>query len=69
MTLIVTLIVTGFIVIFFNVLAYWHRDKWLYVLAAFACLLFAFDLWSTSAPMSILMAFLGIYNFVKVVEG
>jgi len=61
-------IVAGCIMIFINILAYWHRDKWLYLLAGFACLLFSFSFWSTSAYLSILLACLGIYNFFKMAE-
>lgn len=54
--------------IFINVLAYWHRDKFLYLLAGFACLLFGFEFWGTSTYLSLLIGVLGIYNFFKMAE-
>lgn len=62
------LIVAGCIMIFINILAYWHRDRVLYLLAGFACLLFGFSYWGSSAYLSILVALLGIYNFFKMAE-
>lgn len=46
-------------------LAFWHRDRVLYILTGFAWLLFGFDFYRTSAYVSIILAMLGIYCFVK----
>ena len=56
------------VVVFLSVLAYWHRDKLLYLLAGAACLLFGFGFWSTATYLSILVVMLGMYNWIKLVE-
>jgi hypothetical protein len=49
-------------------LAFWHRDKWLYVIAGFSTLLQGFSLWTTDWKMSIFVALVGLYCFIKLGE-
>lgn len=50
-------------------LAYWHRDKYLYLVAGAGCLLFGLGFWGTATYLSLLVVVLGIYNFFKMAEG
>jgi hypothetical protein len=46
-------------------LAYWHRDRLLYILAGFGFLIFGFDYWTTNYWLSIIIVLAGIYSFMK----
>lgn len=48
-----------------SLLAFWHRDRLLYILTGFALLIFGFSFYRTSVYISIILALLGIYCFVK----
>lgn len=51
--------------ILLSILAFWHRDRLLYVLTGFAFLIFGFSFYRTSVYISIILAILGVYCFVK----
>lgn len=55
-------------VLFITVLAYWHRDRFLYVLSGLSLLAYGFPYYSTDLSMSIILVLLGIYNLYKVKE-
>lgn len=52
------------LVLFINILAYWHKERWLYVLAGFAFILYGFSYFSTNSYIGILLVLAGLYNFV-----
>ena len=47
------------------VIAYWHRDRWLYVLAGFGMLVYAISFMEESLALSSLIMVLSVYNFFK----
>lgn len=53
------------IVVLLVVLAFWHREPILYVMASFSFILYGFSLWTTSSYLSILLVVAGIALFVK----
>jgi len=53
------------IVALFTILAFWHRDRLLYIISGFAWIVFGFSFWTTSHYLSILLVLGGIYNFIK----
>jgi len=53
------------IVVLLVVLAFWHRQPILYVLAGFSFILYGFTLWTTSSYLSILLVVAGLALFVK----
>ena len=58
--------VIGFIlVLVFAGLAYWHRDRLLYIIAGLAFITYGFSYLSTSIYISILLVLLGAYSFLK----
>lgn len=46
-------------------LAFWHRDRLLYIIAGIAFVLSGFDYWSISHYLSILVVLAGMYMFFK----
>jgi len=46
-------------------LAYWHRDRLLYVVAGLGFLLIGVDYFDTNVYIGILLVVVGIYNFFK----
>ena len=53
------------VIIFLVILAFWHRDPIMYVLAGFSFILYGFTLWTTSWYLSILLVVAGMALFVK----
>jgi len=53
------------IIILMVVLAFWHRDPIMYVLAGFSFILYGFTLWTTSWYLSILLVVAGMGLFIK----
>lgn len=53
------------IILLLVILAFWHRDPIMYVLAGFSFILYGFSLWTTSGYLSILLVVAGIALFVK----
>jgi hypothetical protein len=53
-------------VLFITILAYWHRDKWLYILSGFILIIYGFSLGSTNLLYSIIFVLAGIYSFIKL---
>lgn len=64
---IVASIIKLFLLAMIVLLAFWHRDKILYILACFMCLLYGFDYWTTSQTFSIALVIAGIVIFIKAV--
>lgn len=54
-----------FAVALIAVLAYWRRDRLLYVLSGFAFIIYGFNYWSSSNYMSIILVLLGVCSFMK----
>jgi hypothetical protein len=53
------------IVVFIGLLAFWHRDSRIYILAGFSFLLYGFGYYRTSVYISVILALLGIFCFAK----
>ena len=62
---ILTTLVGLAIIIMLVILAFWHRDPIMYVLAGFSFILYGFTLWTTSWYLSILLVVAGMALFVK----
>lgn len=48
------------------ILAYWHRDRWLYGLAGFSFIYYGFTHYEELSYMAVLLVFAGIYCFIKL---
>lgn len=53
------------IIVLLVILAFWHREPILYVLAGFSFILYGFTLWTISSYLSILLVVAGLALFVK----
>lgn len=65
MTELLNSLVAVFWVAFLTILAYWHRDQWLYYLAGLATMAYGFLYFTTDYYVGILLVCIGIYDFVK----
>lgn len=53
------------LVLLIVVLAYWHRDMWLYILAGMASITFAATYITTDLYIGLLFILFGVYQFFK----
>ncbi len=56
-------------IVFITVLAYWHRDRFLYILSGLSLIIYGFPYYSTDLRVSIILVLLGIYNIIKAFWG
>ncbi len=59
------MVIEACIVVAVNFFAYHYRDRWLFVAAGFALMLYGFGLWDDYYYLSILLVMTGIYNLGK----
>ncbi len=55
--------------IFITILAYWHRDRWLYTLSGLTLIIMATSFIATSWQFGLLLLLLGVYSFFKAAWG
>jgi len=53
------------LVVIITVLAYWHKERLLYIFAGFAQMLYGFSYFSINTYISIVFVLLGIYSLIK----
>ena len=50
------------------ILAYWRKERLLYILAGFALMINGFEWWEWSWGMSIILVLFGFYTFAKIAD-